>query len=84
MGVFYRARVKVSVPKSKPQFIDGLYIARDLVVDAASTKAEIERQIIRKYEAVNLPGTRVEVVLFRRSDIGFLLSEAPKDLEDSK
>lgn len=84
MSVFYRVRVKVSVPKYKPQFINGLYIARDIVVDVASTKAEIELRILAQYEAVKLPGTRVEVVLFRRSNIGFLLSEAPKDLEESK
>lgn len=84
MSVFYRVRVKICAPGYKAQFIDGLYVARDVVVDITSTKADIELQVIRKINAVKVPGTSVEVVLFRRSDIGFFLSENSEDLEDSK
>lgn len=75
MSVFYRVRVKICAPRYKAQFIDGLYVARDVVADITSTKADIELQVIRKINAVKVPGASVEVVLFRRSDIGFFLSE---------
>lgn len=84
MSVFYRVRVKICAPGYKAQFIDGLYVARDVVVDITSTKADIELQVIRKINAVKVPGASVEVVLFRRSEIGFFLSENSEDLADSK
>lgn len=84
MSVFYRVRVRVCAPGYKAQFIDGLYVARDLVTDMTSAKADIELQVIQKANAVKTPGTSVDVVLFRRSDIGFILSENSPDLEDSK
>lgn len=84
MSVFYRVRVRICAPGYKAQFIDGLYVARDLVTDMTSAKADIELQVIQKIHAVKLPETSVEVVLFRRSDIGFILSENSPDLEDSK
>lgn len=84
MSVFYRVRLKICAPGYKAQFIDGLYVARDLVTDMTSAKADIELQVIQKIHAVKLPETSVEVVLFRRSDIGFILSENSPDLEDSK
>lgn len=84
MSVFYRVRVKICAPGYKAQFIDGLYVARTVVVDITSTKADIELQVIRKINAVKVPGASVEVVLFRRSEIGFFLSENSEDLEDSK
>ena len=82
MSVFYRVRVKICAPGYKAQFIDGLYVARDVVVDITSTKADIELQVIRKINAVKVPGASVEVVLFRRSEIGFFLSENSEDLEN--
>lgn len=84
MSVFYRVRVRVCASGYKAQFIDGLYVARDLVTDMTSAKADIELQVIQKIHAVKLPETSVEVVLFRRSDIGFILPENSPDLEDSK
>ena len=76
MSVFYRVRVRVCASGYKAQFIDGLYVARDLVTDMTSAKADIELQVIQKANAVKTPGTSVDVVLFRRSELGFVLSEA--------
>lgn len=84
MSVFYRVRVRICAPGYKAQFIDGLYVARDVVTDMTSAKADVELQVIQKIHAVKPPETSVEVVLFRRSDIGFILSENSPDLEDSK
>lgn len=84
MSVFYRVRVRICAPGYKTQFIDGLYVARDVVTDLNSAAADIELQVIQKIHAVKTPGTSVDVVLFRRSDIGFILSENSPDLEDSK
>lgn len=84
MSVFYRVRVRICAPGYKAQFIDGLYVARNVVTDMTSAKADIELQVIQKANAVKTPGTSVDVVLFRRSDIGFILSENSPDLEDSK
>lgn len=79
MGVFYRVRVKVSAPTFKTQFVEGLYVARNLVADIASAKADIECQVIRRFGAMHIPGARVEVVIFRRSDIGFLFTQCSND-----
>ena len=76
MSVFYRVRVRVCAPGYKVRFIDGLYVARDVVTDMTSAKADIELQVIQKANAVKTPGTSVDVVLFRRSELGFVLSEA--------
>jgi hypothetical protein len=76
MSVFYRVRVRVCAPGYKARFIDGLYVAQDVVTDMTSAKADIELQVIQKANAVKTPGTSVDVVLFRRSELGFVLSEA--------
>ena len=75
MGVFYRVRVRICAPGYKARFIDGLYVARGGVTDITSAKADIELQVIQKVNAVKTPGTSVDVVLFRRSELGFVLSE---------
>lgn len=83
MSVFYRVRVKVVEPSHKAKFIDGLYVARDEVTDVQATKSQIAISVINQM-GTRWPNTIVEVVLFRRSDIGFILSENSEDLEDSK
>lgn len=79
MSIFYRVRVRVCAPGYKPRFIDGLYAARDVVADMISVKADIELQVLKQINAVRTPGTSVEVVLFRRSELGFVLSETCED-----
>lgn len=81
MSVFYRVRVKVRIPTCKPQFIDGLYLSRTIAEDAEEAKRDISSQIAARFNAQNLPGAIVEVVLFRRSDIGFIISEQSEDHE---
>lgn len=83
MGVFYRARVKVSLHGYKLKYIDGLYVTRDIVADVAQAKAHIVDRTLQTLGPLRDKAI-VEVVLFRRSDIGFILSGPPKDLEDSK
>ena len=82
MSVFYRVRVKISTPTFKVQFIDGIYSARDFVQDADAAKKDIAHQIMTRFGAQNIREAIVEVVLFRRSDIGFILSESSKELDE--
>jgi hypothetical protein len=75
--------VKLAVPFFKTKFIDGLYSACEEVVDVEAVKSQIAISVMKQMECLS-PNTIVEVVLFRRSDIGFILSEDSPDLEDSK
>ena len=76
MSVFYRVRVRVCAPGYKARFIDGLYVARDVVTDMTSAKADIELQVIQKANAVKTPGTSVDLGGRRLIEKGFVLSEA--------
>ena len=83
MSVIYRVRVKIAIPTFKTQFVEGLYIAREEVKDVQAVKSEITIRVMKQMPRL-VPNSIVEVVLFRRSNIGFVLSENSEDLEDSK
>ena len=84
MGVFYKVRVKVSAPTFKTKFIDGLYIANDVLKDTTAAKEFIIKRTKRNMNEVKIPDASVEVTLFRRSNIGFILHPTPQDLENPK
>lgn len=81
MNTFYKVRVKVSLPSFKPQFIDGLYIARETLDNADVAKMDIINRIRARLDARQIPVAVIEVVLFRRSDISFVISDS-QDLEN--
>lgn len=84
MNIYYRVRVKLSAPNLKSRFSDGIYVATDIVSDPDSVKKYIEQRFRQELELINIRNVTSEVVIFRRSDIGFILSEKSKDLENKK
>lgn len=83
---FYKVRLKQSVaPYLKTQFVDGIYVANEIPTDTEAVKAQIaehtRKKLQREFSNVN---PLVEVVVFRRSDIRFLLVEDSPDMEDSQ
>lgn len=84
MGVFYKARVKISAPTLKTQWIEGLFVAPDILEDTAPAKAFIEKRTIDSLAAAKIPKAQCDVVVFRRSNVGFILSPSKEDLENSK
>lgn len=83
---FYKVRLKQSVATYlKTQFVDGIYVANEIPTDTEAVKAQIaehaKKKLIKEFGGAN---PLVEVVVFRRSDIRFLLVEDSPDLEDSK
>lgn len=82
MGVFYKVRVKVSAPTFKPKFIDGLFIARDVLNDTTPAKKYVIQRTKRNMDEVKIPDAKVEVVLFRRSNVGFILHPTPAELNE--
>lgn len=81
MSIFYKVRVKIMAPTFKVQFIDGIYSAHDIIHDTETAKKDIAHQIMTRFGAQHISGAIVEVVLFRRSDIGFILSESSEELD---
>lgn len=80
---FYKVRLKQSIsPSLKTQFVDGIYVANEIPTDTEAVKAQIvERAKKRLQEEFGGVDPLVEVVVFRRSDIRFLLVE---DLPDEE
>lgn len=81
MSVFYKVRVKVSAPTFKTKFIDGLFIAKDVLDDTTPAKNYIIQRTQRNMDEVKIPDAKVEVVLFRRSNFGFILHPTPTELK---
>lgn len=81
--LFYRVRLKQSIlPSLKTQFVDGIYVANEIPTDTEAVKAQIvERAKKRLLKEFGGSDPLVEVVVFRRSDIRFLLVE---DLPDEE
>lgn len=87
MGVFYRVRIKVSAPTLKVQWMEGLYVAHDVLETPAhvsAAKAFIIKRTKQSLEKAKIKDPMCDVVVFRRSDIGFILSPSKEDLENSK
>lgn len=83
---FYKVRLKQSIsPSLKTQFVDGIYVANEIPTDTEAVKAQIaehaKKKLIKEFGGAK---PLVEVVVFRRSDIRFLLVEDSPDLENSK
>ena len=81
MSVFYRARLKVSAPTLKQRFVDGIFVARDVAEDLTAMRACVAERAKAQLEAAGCKDATVEVVLFRRSEIGFILSGNIRDLD---
>lgn len=84
--LFYKVRLKQSIsPSLKTQFVDGIYVANEIPIDTEAVKAQIaehaKKKLIKEFGDSD---PLVEVVVFRRSDIRFLLVEDSPDLENSK
>lgn len=78
---FYKVRLKQSIaPSLKTQFVDGIYVANNIPTDTEAVKAQIadhaKNKLQREFGGSN---PLVEVVVFRRSDIRFLLAEDPSE-----
>ena len=84
MRVFYNVRLKLSSPEHRSVFVDGIFAANDVLHDVEPTKQLIKDRAMAQYKRSGLPTARVEVVLFRRSKVGFILSDIPQDLENPK
>lgn len=82
MGVFYKVRVKVSAPTFKPKFIDGLFVANDVLSDTTPAKKYIIQRTKRNMDEVKIPDARIEVALFCRSNVGFILHPTPAELDE--
>ncbi|MBR5812394.1 MAG: hypothetical protein IKY80_05270 [Alistipes sp.] len=83
MSIIYRVRIKVADPHRKVKYLDGVYVSNGIVSDATNVKEDIASRVKRQLGSSATLAV-VEVVLFRRSDIGFILSENSEDLENSK
>lgn len=81
--LFYKVRLKQSIlPSLKTQFVDGIYVANEIPTDTEAVKAQIvERAKKRLQKEFGGVDPLVEVVVFRRSDIRFILVE---DLPDEE
>lgn len=74
MSNIYRTRIKIADPSRRVKFLDGVYVSTGIVSDATKVKEDIANRVKRQLGA-NAESAVVEVVLFRRSDIDFILSE---------
>lgn len=83
MSIIYRVRIKVAELHRKVVYLDGVYVATDIVNDASKVKEDIANRV-KCQLGPQVSQAVVEVVLFRRSDIDFILSENSEDLENSK
>ena len=84
MRVFYNIRLKLSAPGHKNVFVDGIFVTQDVLLDVEQAKQQIKDRAQAQYKRSGLPTARVEVVLFRRSKVGFILSDIPQNLENPK